>query len=384
MKIFCDIIEGVSRLHHCQTPIIHRDLKVENVLQSDNGDFILCDFGSATGKVLNPKIHGVPAVEEEIKKYTTLSYRSPEMIDFYTIGQPITTKSDIWALGCFLYKLCFFTLPFGESTLAIQNGTFTIPDNSRYSPAMHQLIRYMLEPDAEKRPNIFQVGEIAFRVQNRKNPIQNLYKQPVPSMENLVTPPFESDTKKPVKVSVGATVAAGTAPFPLLAKETSVTPRQRPKACQLNPVNNQFTIGLPPSPSPRNVLSSPIDANTFKAPLPPKTPENFNAQFEVDFTNIDQHQAAALPPSTTQPPQQQQQQQPFKQSNEFDNLFKSTFPDPFEHDEEIVQIQTNYVDPQHQIKNEQLFNNVADSQQMTASKMTHHRRYMSDTSGFRR
>lgn len=28
LHIFCDICEAVSRLHHCQTPIIHRDLKV--------------------------------------------------------------------------------------------------------------------------------------------------------------------------------------------------------------------------------------------------------------------------------------------------------------------------------------------------------------------
>jgi AP2-associated kinase len=175
LKIFCDICEGVSRLHHCQTPILHRDLKVENVLQGDNGDFVLCDFGSATGKVLNPKTHGVSMVEEEIKKYTTLSYRAPEMIDFYTMPQSITTKSDIWALGCFLYKLCFFSLPFGESTLAIQNGNFTIPDNSKYSRTMHQLIRFMLEPNCDKRPNIFQVGEIAFKMVGKANPIQNLY-----------------------------------------------------------------------------------------------------------------------------------------------------------------------------------------------------------------
>lgn len=114
-------------------------------------------------------------VEEEIKKYTTLSYRSPEMVDLYTLAQSITTKSDIWALGCFLYKLCFFTLPFGESTLAIQNGNFTIPDNSKYTRTMHQLIRFMLEPDCDKRPNIFQVGEIAFRLAGRANPIQNLF-----------------------------------------------------------------------------------------------------------------------------------------------------------------------------------------------------------------
>lgn len=28
MAVFCDMCEAVSRLHHCQTPIIHRDLKV--------------------------------------------------------------------------------------------------------------------------------------------------------------------------------------------------------------------------------------------------------------------------------------------------------------------------------------------------------------------
>ena len=54
------------------------------------------------------------------------------MVDLYS-GKSITTKADMWALGCLLYKLCFFSLPFGESTLAIQNGNFSFPDNSKYS-----------------------------------------------------------------------------------------------------------------------------------------------------------------------------------------------------------------------------------------------------------
>lgn len=56
---------------------------------------MICDFGSATGKVLDPNTHGVPVVEEEVKKYTTLAYRAPEMVDMYC-GKPITTKADIW------------------------------------------------------------------------------------------------------------------------------------------------------------------------------------------------------------------------------------------------------------------------------------------------
>ena len=31
LRILCDVCEAVSRLHHCQTPIIHRDLKVRGV-----------------------------------------------------------------------------------------------------------------------------------------------------------------------------------------------------------------------------------------------------------------------------------------------------------------------------------------------------------------
>lgn len=174
LQIFGDICEAVSRLHYCQTPIIHRDLKIENILQNDAGNFVLCDFGSATGRVLNPNTHGITAVEEEIQKYTTLSYRAPEMVDLYA-GLNITTKADIWALGCMLYKLLFFTLPFGESTLAIQCGIFSIPDNSKYSRGVHQLVKYMLEPDQEKRPSIFQVCEVTFRLMGKENPVNNLH-----------------------------------------------------------------------------------------------------------------------------------------------------------------------------------------------------------------
>ncbi|XP_024893926.1 AP2-associated protein kinase 1 isoform X2 [Temnothorax curvispinosus] len=224
LQIFCDVCEAVSRLHHCQTPIIHRDLKVENILLADSGHYVLCDFGSATGKVLNPNVHGAAVVEEEIKKYTTLSYRAPEMVDMYC-GKPITTKADIWALGCLLYKLCFFTLPFGESTLAIQSGNFTIPDNSRYSKALHCLIRYMLEPDPDIRPDIYQVSAVAFQIQGKECPVQNLHKVPTPTIESLPCPPMESEN---IKRAASVKTPKPT-PIATTVEGTSVTPRQRPK-----------------------------------------------------------------------------------------------------------------------------------------------------------
>lgn len=72
---------------------------MENILVSDSGHYVLCDFGSATGKVLSASSQGAAAVEEEIQKYTTLSYRAPEMVDIYS-GKPITTKADIWVSSC--------------------------------------------------------------------------------------------------------------------------------------------------------------------------------------------------------------------------------------------------------------------------------------------
>uniref|UniRef100_A0A8C7DXR5 non-specific serine/threonine protein kinase n=1 Tax=Naja naja TaxID=35670 RepID=A0A8C7DXR5_NAJNA len=240
LQIFCDTCEAVARLHQFKSPIVHRDLKVENVLLHDHGHYVLCDFGSATNKSQNPQLEGVNVVEEEIKKYTTLSYRAPEMVNLYS-GKLITTKADIWALGCLLYKLCYFTLPFGESQVAICDGNFTIPDNSRYTQDMHCLIRYMLEPDPDKRPDIYQVSYFAFKLAKRECP--------VPNAQNSLIP---AKLPEPVKASEAA--AKKTQPKarltdPIPTTETSITPRQRPKAGQTQP--NPGILPIQPALTPR-------------------------------------------------------------------------------------------------------------------------------------
>ncbi|KAJ8959476.1 hypothetical protein NQ318_022173 [Aromia moschata] len=310
LTIFCDICEAVSRLHHCKTPIIHRDLKVENILVGENGNYVICDFGSATARVLNPSEKGATAVEEEIKRYTTLSYRSPEMVDMYS-GKVISTKADIWALGCLLYKLCFFTLPFGESTLAIQSGNFSIPDSSRYSKGLHQLIKYMLEPDPDQRPDIYQVSCVAFMLLGRENPVKNLMKTPVPNVDDLPVPPLESELKKPQIKMVNK------APVAPLVEGTSVMPRQRPKGSSAAPLSlNSLPLTISPGPVAPKKSQSPVAqpqafaGNVVYAAVPsPFQPPVVNSVAQPGF----------FPPDAPQP--------------HLDSLFQSSvYPDPFRDD----------------------------------------------------
>ncbi|XP_056232071.1 AP2-associated protein kinase 1-like isoform X4 [Seriola aureovittata] len=251
LQIFCDTCEALARLHQCKTPIIHRDLKVENILLHDRGHYVLCDFGSATNRFQNPQTEGVPVVEEEIKKYTTLSYRAPEMVNLYG-GKVITTKADIWAMGCLLYKLCYFTLPFGESQVAICDGSFTIPDNSRYSQDMHCLIRYMLEPDPDKRPDIYQVSYFSFKLARRECPVPNVHNSPIPAKLPEPIRASEAVAKK------SQTKARLTDPIPTM--ETSIAPRQRPKAGQAQPQPISGILPIQPALTPRKRPNVPAGA----------------------------------------------------------------------------------------------------------------------------
>src|SRR3569833_2472833 len=144
LNIFSDVAEGVACMHYLKPPLLHRDLKVENVLITTNGSrkkFKLCDFGSASA----PKPAPVSVVEcrlldEDLQKHTTLQYRSPEMIDVYR-KQPIDEKSDIWALGVLLFKLCYYTTPFeDQGQLAILNASYRFPNHPVFSERLKKLI----------------------------------------------------------------------------------------------------------------------------------------------------------------------------------------------------------------------------------------------------
>ncbi|KAH8987392.1 hypothetical protein EDB86DRAFT_2951085 [Lactarius hatsudake] len=162
LQIFVDVCEGVAAMHNLRPALLHRDLKVENILQSSDTLFKLCDFGSATPVARLPaNTQEIRALEADLNRHTTLQYRAPEMVDPY-LRRPIDEKSDVWALGVLLYKLCYYTTPFEEhGPLAILNVQFKIPPYPVYSAQMNSLIGSMLREHGAQRPTVFEILNVS-------------------------------------------------------------------------------------------------------------------------------------------------------------------------------------------------------------------------------
>ncbi|PIA14333.1 kinase-like protein, partial [Coemansia reversa NRRL 1564] len=165
LHIFCDVCKAVAHMHYQSHPILHRDLKVENILGSPAADtehgrvYKLCDFGSATTNIVAADSRlsrrEIVAMEEEIQRMTTLEYRAPEMIDLY-LRRGITEKVDIWALGVLLYKLCYFKTPFDNaSPLAILNAEYSTPSTPAYSKQLLHIFQMTMREEPRERSNIY-------------------------------------------------------------------------------------------------------------------------------------------------------------------------------------------------------------------------------------
>uniref|UniRef100_A0A8C4NME0 non-specific serine/threonine protein kinase n=1 Tax=Eptatretus burgeri TaxID=7764 RepID=A0A8C4NME0_EPTBU len=135
----------VSALHHChKNGVVHRDLKLENVLLDSDCNVKIADFGLSSvfrrGSFLQT-FCGSPL------------YASPEIVN----GRPYQgPEVDSWALGVLLYTLVYGTMPFDGrdyKTLVRQISHGEYHEPSQPSDACG-LIRWMLMVNPERRATI--------------------------------------------------------------------------------------------------------------------------------------------------------------------------------------------------------------------------------------
>lgn len=142
-RIFGQLCLAVAYVH--SKGIVHRDLKLENILLDERCNVKLGDFGFTR--------------EFEAKRLMdtfcgTTGYAAPEMLSGKKYTGP---EVDVWSLGVILYALLCGALPFDDDDESVMKdkilrGDFEIPDC--LSEEAQSLVASILQQDPTKRPSI--------------------------------------------------------------------------------------------------------------------------------------------------------------------------------------------------------------------------------------
>lgn len=137
--------EALAHAHRHQ--IIHRDVKTDNLMLTEEGKIKLTDFGLA-------KLRGSAQVTKTGTAVGTAAYMSPEQIR----GEEVDQRSDIFSLGVVLYELISSRLPFrGEFETALsysilnENPPPVKSLRKDAPPALEKIIDRCLEKEKTKR-----------------------------------------------------------------------------------------------------------------------------------------------------------------------------------------------------------------------------------------
>jgi serine/threonine protein kinase len=179
-SIIRQLVSGLQYLHN--NKILHRDLKLDNVLlhfnsEEDKNNFNLLkaqvkiiDFGfarylendSLAQSVLGSPINMDPQILAKMRKIDNNQSFGYDQ------------KADIWSLGTICYELLIGVPPFDatsyeELVSKIQKGNYKIPKNLKLSKEAISFINGMLQYNPEKRLSIDQLANHNFLIKNVKD-----------------------------------------------------------------------------------------------------------------------------------------------------------------------------------------------------------------------
>ncbi len=103
VEVGADVATGLHFAH--ERGIVHRDVKLDNVLLHGDGRAVIADFGIAR------TVTGAPPVTGARFTVGTPQYLSPEQAR----GLPLDRRSDLYSLGITLYEAATGTLPFNST-----------------------------------------------------------------------------------------------------------------------------------------------------------------------------------------------------------------------------------------------------------------------------
>lgn len=152
-RLFAQLISGVWYIH--ERKIVHRDLKLENLLLDRNRNVIITDFGFA-----NRFEHR----SDDLMQTSCGSpcYAAPELV--ISEGAYVGSAVDIWSCGVILYAMLAGYLPFDDDPANpdgdninllyryIVNTPLSFPDY--ISPEARDLLSIMLQPDPQRRADL--------------------------------------------------------------------------------------------------------------------------------------------------------------------------------------------------------------------------------------
>ncbi|KAG8898723.1 hypothetical protein FRB99_007195, partial [Tulasnella sp. 403] len=106
--LILQVAEGLVYLHNHNPAIVHADIKACNILVSDDGDAMLCDFG------LSKLLEDVPSgLTTESGQKGTTRWMAPEQLGKHPV---YTTESDAYAFGCLALEIMTEKPPFVTCT----------------------------------------------------------------------------------------------------------------------------------------------------------------------------------------------------------------------------------------------------------------------------